>query len=106
VPIKQQNHADTRRVVKDSCWAKAESVFHDAKRVYGGKSESTWLKGTVLEVIPKRAEGAKCSVNYIKARHMVDNEEKITVLLLPVLKAKDPSPPPPTPANSVAAAPI
>ena len=87
--------ADTQRVVGGSCWTKKEAVSHDAKRVYGAKSESTWLKGTVLEVIVKRPEGAKRSVNYIKARYMVGNEEKIKVLSLQVLKAKDPAPPPP-----------
>ena len=89
----------TRRTVGGSCWAKAESVSHDAKRVFGGKSNSTWLKGTVLEVVAKRAEGAKRSVNYIKARYMVGNEEKIKVLSLQVLKGKDPTPAPP-PASS------
>jgi Transposase IS4 len=99
--------ADTRRVVGGSCWAKAESVSHDAKRVYGGKSESTWLKGTVLEVISRRPEGAKRSVNYVKASYMVGNAEKVKILSLQVLKAKDPSPPPPTPppATPVATAP-
>jgi hypothetical protein len=84
--------ADTRRVVGGSCWAKAEAVSHDSKRVYGAKVGSTWLKGTVVEVIAKRSEGSRRTVNYIKARYMVGNEEKIKVLSLQVLKAKDPTP--------------
>jgi hypothetical protein len=40
--------ADPRRVPGGTVWARAESVTHDAKRVYGALLATTWLKGTVI----------------------------------------------------------
>jgi Transposase IS4 len=83
--------SDSRRVVGGSVFAKAEAVSKDCKRIYGALLGSTWLKGTVLEVISRRSEHAKRSSTYIKAKFMVGNTEKVTVLSLQTLKDKDPS---------------
>lgn len=46
--------ADTRQVVGGVVWAKADSVSHDSKRIFGAALSKTWLLGKVLSVEKKR----------------------------------------------------
>jgi hypothetical protein len=39
---------DPRRVAGGTLWARAESVTHDAKRIYGAALPRTWVRGTVI----------------------------------------------------------
>ena len=89
---------DTRKVVGGACWAKAESVSRDAKRIYGAGVSDKWLKGTVLEVQSRKKDAqSKRSTTYIKALYTIGNREKEVTLSLQSLKAKNPTPAPNVP---------
>ena len=105
---------DPRRVVGGACWAKSTSVSNDSRRIYGVEAPKIWLKGTVLEVLSIRAEGAQRASTWIRARYTVGTTEKIKDLSLAQLKKENPEaeeaaprapPPAAPPAAQVAAAP-
>jgi Transposase IS4 len=88
---------DTRRIVGGTCWAKAEQVTKDAKRVYGSASGETYLRGTVLEVEMRLANAqSKRRTCYVKARYMCGNLPKEATLCISQLKASHGTASPPT----------
>ena len=89
---------DTRKIVGGVVFAKAEAVSHDCKRIYGGAGLSKKrLRGTVLEVLSRKGDGAKKSTTYIKALYKVGTNDKEKILALQSLKAVDPNPTEPVP---------
>jgi len=81
---------DTRRIVDGLCYAKAEAVTHDAKRIYGAATSETWLPGTVLEVINHKPDNAKRATTYILAKYKVGNTEHEKSIPLQSLRANVP----------------
>jgi hypothetical protein len=65
---------DPRRVAGGTLWARAESVTHDAKRIYGAALPRTWVRGTVIGCSSelKNAQ-AKRATSYVRASFMVGN---------------------------------
>ena len=84
------NPPDTRRVVGGICWAKATSVSNDSRRIYGVDAGKIWLRGTVLEVLSVRAEGAQRSSTLVKATYTVGRVEKVKLLNIAQLKKENP----------------
>ena len=72
-------------------WAKALQVSHDSRRIFGADVDKKWLKGTVMEVLIHRPEGARRSTTMIKALYHVGNSEKVKILNLQILKKEDPT---------------
>ena len=81
---------DPRRIVGGSCWAKSTAVSNDSRRIYGVDAAKIWLRGTVLEVLTSRTEGAQRASTYIKAKFTVGNTEKVKVILISQLKKDNP----------------
>ena len=82
--------ADPRRVVGSTCWAKATSVSNDGRRILGVDAHKIWLRGTVLEVISVRSEGAQRATTWIKAKYRLGDTEKIKLINLQQLKKENP----------------
>ena len=89
-PLFNMPEPDPRHVVGGTCWAKATTVSNDARRIYGVDAAKIWLRGTVLEVLSVRSEGAQRATTMIKARFPMGNSEKIKVIHLQQLKKKNP----------------
>jgi len=85
---------DSRKHVGGLCYAKADAVTHDAKRVFGAGLETTWLAGTVKEVINHRPEGSKRATTYVLAKYKIGNKEYEKSIPLQSLKAQLPEGPP------------
>lgn len=81
---------DPRRVVGGTCWARAEAVTHDAKRIYGASLAKMWVKGTVLEVKSVLRDQAKRATTYINANYQVGNRVYTKMLPLSTTKTKLP----------------
>ena len=83
---------DPRRVVGASVYAKALQVApHDGRRILGVDADKMWLKGTVMEVLISRPEGARRATTLIKASYNVGNSEKVKILNLQLIKKDDPT---------------
>jgi hypothetical protein len=80
---------DPRRQEGGTCWARADQVSCDSKRVYGSMYQTTWLKGTALQCF--RKEGKSRATTMVKARFTVGNQVKIVDLALQLLKDRDPA---------------
>jgi len=85
---------DSRKQVGGLCYAKAEAVSHDAKRIYGVLLDETWLPGTVMEVIQHKSVNAKRATTWIKAKYKVGAKECEKSIPLQSLKAQHPLGPP------------
>jgi len=79
---------DSRKQVRGLCYAKAEAVSHDAKRVFGALLDTKWLAGTVVQVINHRPEGSKRATTYILAKYKIGNTEYEKSIPLQSLKAQ------------------
>ena len=84
---------DSRRQVGGLCYAKADAVSHDAKRIYGAGLDETWIAGTVTEVVNHRPTGSKRSTTYIIAKYKVGNKEYTKSIPLQSPKAQAPEGP-------------
>ena len=81
---------DGRRVVGGSVFAKAMAVSNDSKRIFGVLWNSTWLRGTVLEVLrPELESPANAAMG--KKRSVIDS-----AISLEILDWVPPSAPPPS----------
>ena len=80
----------TRRIAGCLCFAKAQAVTHDVKRIYGAATSETWLPGTVSDVIQHRPDNAKRATTYILAKYKVGNKEYEKSIPLQSLKAQLP----------------
>ena len=82
---------DNRRAVGGSCWAKAEAVSKDCKRIYGARLDSTWLEGKVVKVeTRKKTPESTKSTTYVLATLMVGRVEKNVWFPLQSLKKANP----------------
>jgi Transposase IS4 len=80
--------ADPRRVPGGTVWARAESVTHDAKRVYGALLATTWLKGTVIAHTSElRNPTSRRATSYVTASFNIGNSLYNKKLPLAVTKA-------------------
>ena len=91
---------DPRCTVGGFCWAKATSVSNDSHRIYGVEAPKIWLRGTVLEVLSVRSEGAQRASTLIKAQYKVGNVERVKILNLMQLKKENPVPDPVPPVTT------
>jgi len=82
---------DSRREVGGLCYAKAEAITHDAKRIYGAGVGEKWIPGTVKEVINHRSTGSKRCTTYIIADYKVGNKVYSKSIPLQSLKAQLPN---------------
>ena len=83
---------DSRRVVGGFVWAKSTTVSNDSRRIYGVEADKQYLRGTVLEVLTHRPEGARRATTLIKAKFIIGNDiEKVKVINLAQLKKENPS---------------
>lgn len=85
---------DSRKMIGGLCYAKAEAVSRDAKRIYGVLLPETWIPGTVMEVINHKADNAKRATTYIKAQYKIGNKIHEKSIPLQSLKAQAPEGPP------------
>jgi len=88
---------DSRRQVGGLCYAKAEAVTHDAKRIYGALLDEKWIAGTVTKVVNHRPTGSKRSTTYIIAKYKIGNKEHTKSIPLQSLKPQGPEGPPTCP---------
>jgi hypothetical protein len=95
--------ADPQRIVGGTVWAKSTAVSRDCKRIYGVECDKIWLRGTVMEVLIHRPEGARRSTTLIKANYTIGDGQRVKVINIAQLKKDDPNPvaaaapPPPAP---------
>ena len=82
---------DQRRVVGGTCWAKAEAVSKNCKRIYGAALDSTWLEGKVIKVESRRKTPTGKPVTYVCATFTVGREEKDAWFPLQSLKKMHPA---------------
>jgi Transposase IS4 len=85
---------DPRRVVGNPVWAKAMHVSRDCRRIYGSDVDKLWIRGTVLECMTSKADGARRATTLIKASYQVGNGERVKIINIAQLKRDDPNPPP------------
>ena len=81
-------------------WAKSTAVSRDCKRIYGVECDKIWVRGTVIEVLVHRPEGARRSTTLIKANYTVGDGQRVKVINIAQLKKDDPNAgtaPPPAP---------
>lgn len=81
---------DSRKQVGGLCYARAEAVSHDAKRIYGASYKETWVAGTVTEVVDHRPTGSKRNTTYIIAKYKIGNKEYQKSIPLQSLKSQLP----------------
>jgi hypothetical protein len=63
---------DTRTTVGGFCWAKAEAVSHDSKRIFGAALAKTWLKGKVVSVSRRLGnDQAKRQTTFVTAEYLI-----------------------------------
>jgi Transposase IS4 len=83
---------DPRRVVGNPVWAKAMHVSRDCRRIYGADVDKMWLRGTVLECMTSKPDGARRATTLIKASYQVGNGERVKIINIAQLKKDNPNP--------------
>ncbi|CAB9525606.1 unknown protein [Seminavis robusta] len=90
---------DTRKKVGGKCWAQAERVSKECKRIFGAALSDTWLEGIVIKVDQRLSNpSAKRATTYITALYKLGERDGIAIekekeLTMQSLKAANPKAP-------------